>query len=859
MFNWFKKIVLPVKETPELDVTSIQSGSSITQLEISESEALKNQGNGHLSNGELNDAAECYRRAIALNPHYAEAYSNLGYIFETQGNLDEAVALYRKAIEFNPNLMTAHQNLGFALLNLGQRDAAEESLNRVIALAPEHATALQSLGMIAAQRGDFLQAEILLRRTLELQPDNAEAHSNLGDTLKGLGRLDEAAASRRRALEIKPDLAETQNNLGITLYGLKRLDEAEAAYRGALEINPDYAEAHSNLGLALKELGQLDDAVASYRRALEIKPDFADAHCNLGLTLKELGQLDDAMVSYRRALEIKPDLVVARYNLGNILRALGQLDDAVVSYRQALEIKPDFAEAYYNLGNTLYDLGQPDDAVASYRRALDIKPDYVEVHYNQGTLLLEANRLAEAEASYRRALELKPDYAEAHSNLGGVLKDLGQLDGAVASYRRALKIKPDFAVAHSNLIFTRDLMVGLDSASLQKERKCWDAAHAAHLHQQRTHSNISDSKRRLRIGYVSADFRDHSAIKAFGGMLTQFDRSQFDVFAYSNFKGKNDKFTELFRQNVTAWRNIVGLSDDAAAESIRQDGIDILVDLSGHSAGNRLLVFARKPAPIQITAWGYATGTGVQAMDVFFADPVIVPPQEKPYFTEEVRYLPCAVGTFFTDPFPDVNELPALSEGIITFGSLNRLAKVSAEAYRAWAEVLLAVPRSRLILKAGELNNASVRERVAGHFTQAGVAADRIIMLGKTSWYKHTQTYNQIDIALDPFPQGGGVTALEGLMMGVPMITLRWPTIAGRISASILTTLGLPDWIAETQKEYVKLAIQKASDLQSQAKLRQQLRGFFTSSVIGDQAAYARVVEKEYRQLWQEWCVSVEK
>jgi predicted O-linked N-acetylglucosamine transferase (SPINDLY family) len=249
----------------------------------------------------------------------------------------------------------------------------------------------------------------------------------------------------------------------------------------------------------------------------------------------------------------------------------------------------------------------------------------------------------------------------------------------------------------------------------------------------------------------------------------------------------------------------------------------------------------------------------MRAMDVFFADPVIVPPQEKQYFTEEVRYLPCAVGAFFTEQFPYVNELPALSDGFITFGSLNRLAKVSAEAYRAWAGVLLAAPRSKLILKAGELNNAAIRERVVEHFTQAGVAADRIIMQGGTSWHEHMQAYHQIDIALDPFPQGGGVTALEGLMMGVPMITLRWPTIAGRISASIMKTLGLPDWIAETPEEYVELAIQKAGDLQSLAERRQQLRGIFTSSVIGDQVAYARAVEQEYRQLWREWCASTEE
>jgi predicted O-linked N-acetylglucosamine transferase (SPINDLY family) len=543
-------------------------------------------------------------------------------------------------------------------------------------------------------------------------------------------------------------------------------------------------------------------------------------------------------------------------NQGNANLNNGKLDDAAECYRQAIALNPHYAEAHNNLGVTLRTLGKHDDAMANYRRALEIKHDLVEAHSNLGDALYNLGRLDDAVESYRWALQIKPDYAQVCNNLGSALQQCGQLDDAVACFRRALDIQPNHDMAHSNLIFTLDMMVGVDIAAVQEERKRWDAAHSAHLHQHRPHSNSPYPERRLCIGYVSADFMEHSAPKAFGGMLAQYDQSRFDVFAYSNFNGKDDRFTDLFKQNVTAWRNIVGVSDDAVAELIRQDGIDILVDLSGHSAGNRLLVFARKPAPIQVTAWGYATGTGMSAMDVFFADPVIVPPQEKHYFTEEVRYLPCALGSFFNEPFPDVNELPSLSDGVITFGSLNRLAKVSVEAYHAWVEVLLAVPRSRLILKAGELNDAA-RERVIDYFTKAGVNPDRIIMQGRTSWHEHMQAYNQIDIALDPFPHGGGMTALEGLMMGVPMITLRWPTIAGRISASIMTTLGLTDWIAETPEEYVELAMQKASDLQSLAKLRQQLRGIFTSSVIGDQAAYTRAVEREYRQLWRNWCSSV--
>ena len=290
------------------------------------------------------------------------------------------------------------------------------------------------------------------------------------------------------------------------------------------------------------------------------------------------------------------------------------------------------------------------------------------------------------------------------------------------SFRRALLIKPNLTNAHTNLIFTLDLAVNADKSELYGERKKWDEAHAAPLWQDPTHTNDPNPSRRLRIGYVSADLRNHSAAMVFGGMLTRYDCSQFDVFAYSNYKGMDDKFTELFKQSVTGWRNIVDLPDNSVAKMIRDDRIDILVDLSGYTAGNRLLVFARKPAPIQITAWGYAMGTGIRAIDVLFSDSVMVPQQEKQYVSEDVRYLPSVVGSFSIEPYPEVNELPALSsDEIFTFGSFNRLAKVTGETYNAWAEVLLAVPRSRLILKTPELLDPAISLWVIGHFLKAGV------------------------------------------------------------------------------------------------------------------------------------------
>jgi len=299
----------------------------------------------------------------------------------------------------------------------------------------------------------------------------------------------------------------------------------------------------------------------------------------------------------------------------------------------------------------------------------------------------------------------------------------------------------------------------------------------------------------------------------------------------------------------------VGLSDDAVTELIRQDQIDILVDLSGHTAGNRLLVFARKPAPIQITAWGHATGTGMKTIDVFFTDVVMVPPAEQSLYAESVRYLPCTLcySSDVTLTLPPVNTLRALQQSTITFGCFNRLCKITDATVTLWSCVLQAIPDSRLVLKTTELDDAVIRTRLTERLLRAGIDAKRIELQGRTNWEMHMAAYNEIDIALDCFPQSGGVTTLDGLLMGIPVVTLRWHNYVGRFSASIMSTLGLTDWIAETEDAYVALAVGKARDREALAALRSTLRERVKSSVLGDAKAYMKLAELEYRVLWRAW------
>ena len=854
MFNWFKKTALPEKVAPALDVAVIPSDDSITPLAMSESEALKNQGNVYLGNGKLDDAAACFRQAIACNPHYAEAYTNLGFVLQMQGNLDEAIALFRKAVLIKPSLLPAHLNLGTALMGLGQVDAAEESIRRVIALAPEHPVALQSLGVIAAQRGDSPHAENLLRRALELQPDYAEAHNNLSNLLHLTSRLPEAEASYRRVLELRPDYADVHNNLGALFQQTQRLSEAEASYRRALELNPDYADAHNNLGALLQQAQRLPEAEASYRRVLELSPDDVEPHYKLGILLVEAKRLPEAEASYRRALELNPDYADAHNNLGALLQQTQRLPEADASYRRALELKPDYAEAHYNLGSLLVKTQCLPEAEASYRRALGLRPDYADAYSSLGYLFQMINRPSDAEASYRRALELKPDYAEAHSNLGGILRDCGKIEEAVTGYRRVLEINPDYADVYCNLLFTLNYHPDMSAESIYRVYQEYDALRGIPLRAAwRAHNNDKNPERRLRIGYVSPDFRRHSCHFFLEPLLAHHDKTQVEVYAYAELS-KEDDVTTRYKSYVEHWVPTIGMSDEALAERIRSDGIDILVDLAGHTAGNRLLTFARKPAPVSVSWLGYGYTTGLSAIDYYLTDEACAPTGSEGLFAEQPWRIATPAWVYRpTVGMGEVNGLPAQARGYITFGTLTRSVRINHRTIRVWSEILRAVPSSRLVIDSLNFQDPAMQERMAAHFAEHGITRDRLEMgFHSPPW----DVLRGIDIGLDCFPHNSGTTLFETLYMGVPYITLAGRPSVGRLGSSILQGAGHPEWIAENEDDYVAKAVELARDVVRLSRIRSTLREQMEAGPLRDEAGFARKVEEAYRGMWKDWCAT---
>lgn len=579
----------------------------------------------------------------------------------------------------------------------------------------------------------------------------------------------------------------------------------------SLSVDREFTHA-----LELHRAGRLAEAERGYRRILELEPEHADSLHLLGVVALQTGHLDVALALVQRAVALRPDGAVYRNNLGQILERLQRGDEAALAYRAALALDPGYAEACNNLGHWLQ------------RR----------------------DHLAEAEAKFRQAIQLDARYAEPHTNLGNLLKDRGDLDAALAAYRRAIELRPDLSLLHSNLLLALHYHRDYSPADILREHRQWAARHVAPLKSARLpHGNERDAERRLRVGYLSPDFREHALARFVLPAFEQHDRAQVEVFAYADV-ARPDAVTELIRAGVDHWRDVHALTDDQLADAVRGDGVDILVDLAAHSAHNRLLVFARKPAPVQVTYLAYCSTTGVDAIDYRLTDRFLDPPGADAHYTERSLRLP---GCYWCYSAPPVGGSPATERvaGPLTFGCLNNFAKVTDATLALWAELLQRVPEASLVLYA---RGESHRERVRAAFRRAGLAESRVGFVGWQTLQEYLDTYRGIDVALDPFPYAGGTTTCDALWMGVPVVTLTGATAVSRAGSTLLTNAGLSECVASTEAEYVDLAAGLLRDPARLAKLRRELRGRLERSPVMDAPGFTRGLEAALRAMWRSWC-----
>jgi predicted O-linked N-acetylglucosamine transferase (SPINDLY family) len=780
--------------------------------------------------------------AIALQHHQA-------------GRLDVAEQIYRQILAAEPNHADSLQLLGLIAYQVGQFATALDLIGKAVALNPLADVYQNNLGLTYRALGRTDEAITAFRRAVQLNSRMPGSHNNLGNALRDQGKLTEAILAFRRALELDPRLVEAHNNLGNTLRDQHDLDGAVDCYRRALELNPNYVDAYNNLGNVLLEQGKHEEGVACYRKALELDPNRPEALDNMGTALRDEHRLDEAIAYYQRALQFKPDYAYAHNNLGNALKDLRRVDDAMACYRRALECDPRYATAHYNLGTALWEQGQFEEAAACHRRAIELQPDFAAAYSNLGIVLENLDQLEEAVSVYRRALELKPDYAEAHNNLGVALYALGHPDEAMDCYQQALTLKPDYALAHSNYLNALHYRARVTPAELLEEHREYDRRQAAPLRSKwAPHVNTREPDRPLRLGFMSPSFGWHPAGRFLIRGLENLDRQQAVVVCYSD-RTLRDALNERFRKAATVWRDVVGVSDDVVAQQVRDDQIDILFDLAGHTGPNRLPVFARKPAPIQITWLDYEGTTGMSAMDYLLADRYEIPPEAECWYAEKVLRMPDGYACYdHPADAPAVGPLPAMDAGRVTFGSFNLPTKITSEVVAAWAKILHQVPDARILLKYRGLDSVTSASHFRQRFADQGIARERVLIEGWSAYNDMLARYNQVDVALDSFPYNGGLTTCDALWMGVPVVTCPGQTFASRHGLSHLSNVGLTETIAEDLVDYVRVAVRLANDLPHLAELRAGLRPQVAASRLCDGPRFAANLLAVLRGVWREWC-----
>ena len=704
----------------------------------------------------------------------------------------------------------------------------------------------------AYRAGRQADAQALCRRIFENLPGHFGGLFLLGMSQGGCGQTADAEGSFRRATEADPRSPEAHANLGMMLFDLKRFADARKSLERAITLKPNYPVALSGLGNALTQLGEVARALGHYSAAIALKPDFADAYVNRGMALMRLARVEEADADFDRALSLSPGHLEAILGKGLVQSNARHFDEALATFESVLAARPAFAHGLVYRAMARMRFHLLDKAEADFDAALAIDPDFVMAWIGKARVRLDDGDVGGTIAACERALRREPSAEAAMVLLGTCYAIQGKTAEAIAQFDRVLAFNPKFEDAATKKIFALEFASDAGFELQQAvRRQWWDLANAQFTRRQLTDIN-RDPERRLVVGYVSSDFRQHSAGLAFRPILRHHDRTRFEVICYSSALVV-DAVTAEFQQLADRWLHVAQLSGDELADRIQADKVDILVDLSGHTDGNRLGVFARKPAPVQVTAWGMVSGTGVPAIDYMFADPVTIPQHARQLFTEKIHDLPSLITL---EPPRDMqpSALPMMSRGHPTFGVFNRVAKISDNALAVWQRLLQAVPSSRMVIKDAALDDTLLRANVQTRFVQAGIAPDRVTYLGATTRREHLAAFADIDIALDPFPQNGGVSTWEALHMGVPVVTKLGAGASSRAGGAIVMSIGLDAWVAENDDEYIAIAQRFASKPDELAALRAELPARIAASQSGDVEAYTRCVEQGYRQFWRAYC-----
>ncbi|SCB33624.1 tetratricopeptide repeat protein [Bradyrhizobium yuanmingense] len=703
-------------------------------------------------------------------------------------------------------------------------------------------------------QGRYAETEALCREILKALPDHVDAIHLLGMCAHDGRRLEEARELLERVIALDPRLHDAHNNLATVHFDLGNYEEARRCQERAIALKPSFAVALTNLGNTLMHMGLYEQALEMHERAIKIKPDCADALCNRGMVEIVLGQIMRAKASFDRALLFQPRHAEAIVGSGMVSMELRHHEEAAAKFAQALAIKPGAPRILAQRGRLSYELQHLQEALADFDAALAISPKLELALRGKAQVCLVMGRTAQAMAAATTLIERNPRSEMGLALLGFAYSNQGDMESAIEYLDRALALRPDYGDAIRGKIFLLDYLAEADFAVQQAVRKSWWDAIGSRIPQRTLPKRPLDPDKQIVVGYVAAEFRQHSAGLTLLPVLRHHDHAKFKIVCYYAWPGA-DEYTAKFKALADVWVDAWQMSDDELADRIQADNVDILIDVSGHTTGNRLQCFARKPAPIQATGFGHATGTGMPTMDYVLADPIFIPPSARHLFPEKIHDLPCLITM---EPVTNLkpSELPMLRNGYVTFGVFNRIYKISDDAIRVWSRIMREVPGSKIILKHGLLDDALLRDSLVARFIAQGIAEEDITCLGTTSRDDHLMAFDKIDISLDTFPQNGGISTWESLYKGVPVVAKLGIGASSRAGASIVAAVGLGDWVAEDDDGYVEIARKFASQPEYLAKLRAGLPAQIAASPAGNVEIYTRELEAGYRKFWRDYCAA---
>ena len=773
-------------------------------------------------------------------------------------------------------------------LSLRQRGQFAESeliYRRILKSNPGHFDATHLLGVALLQRGKIVEGEELLATALRVNPDHVTTLNNRGLALHELGRFDEAVASYNKAIALKSDNPEAFYNRGNTLKVLKRFDEALANYDTATALKPDFADAFNNRGLTLQELRRFEEALASYDKARDLKPNYAEALNNQGNAFQELKRFDEALKTYDKAIAFKPDYADAFYNRGNALKALRRFDEALASYDIASALKPDFVEVLNNRGLTLQELKRYDEALGAYDKALSIRPDLESAWLGRGNIFFTLKRDIEALAAYDTALSIKPDSENAWLGRGNVFTDLKRYGDAFAAYDKAFALKPDLPGAEGSRLHAKmfcciwsDLEAERESllksirlgrpnsdpfvllsigASPEDQLRCaniWvkkDFIVPAHHNPRAKQKEIE----KIRIAYLSADFRQHPVADLMADLFAVHDRSRFDVLGISfGPDDKSDMRSRLIR-TFDIFHDARFETDDDVAKLLHGLKVDIAIDLMGHTRASRPGILFYHPAPIQVSYLGFPGTTGADFIDYVIADKVVVPFDQQPHYSEKIVHLPeCylvnASQRRIADRVP--SRLAAgLPQSGFVYCCFNNSYKITADFFDVWMRLLKAVDGSVLWLRR---DNEIAEQNLRREAETRGINPTRLVFASRVPLAEdHLARYRIADLFLDTLPYNAHATASDALWVGLPVLTCCGASFAGRVGASLLNAIGLPKLVTYNLQEYEALALQLAQDASLLASIRAELARNRAVYPLFNTKRFTQHLETAYMTMWNIW------